>query len=68
VAAATAARRVFVAGGVGPANVEGVLRSVPGLFGVDVCSAIETSPGVKDPELLEQLFARLHVCVEEQHG
>jgi phosphoribosylanthranilate isomerase len=48
-------RRVFLAGGLGPGNVRrAVEASRP--FAVDVCSRVESSPGIKDPELLRRLF------------
>jgi len=48
-------RRVFVAGGLGPDNVrQAVEASRP--FAVDVCSRVESAPGIKDPELLLRLF------------
>ncbi len=54
-------RRVFVAGGLGPDNVrQAVAASRP--FAVDVCSRVESAPGVKDVELLRRLF------LEVRHG
>jgi phosphoribosylanthranilate isomerase len=48
-------RRVFLAGGLGPANVRAAIEaSHP--FAVDVCSRVESAPGIKDPELLRRLF------------
>ena len=48
-------RRVFVAGGLGPGNVrQAIEASRP--FAVDVCSRVESAPGIKDPELLRRLF------------
>ncbi len=48
-------RRVFVAGGLGPDNVrQAIEASRP--YAVDVCSRVESAPGIKDPELLRQLF------------
>jgi phosphoribosylanthranilate isomerase len=41
------ARRLFVAGGLGPESVTDVVRRLRPL-GVDVCSGIEVAPGVKD--------------------
>jgi phosphoribosylanthranilate isomerase len=48
-------RRVFLAGGLGPANVRRVLERIRP-FAVDVCSGVESAPGKKDPQLLGQLF------------
>lgn len=48
-------RRVFVAGGLGPGNVrQAIEASRP--YAVDVCSRVESAPGIKDPELLLRLF------------
>lgn len=48
-------RKVFLAGGLGPDNVRrAVEASRP--FAVDVCSRVESAPGIKDPELLRRLF------------
>jgi phosphoribosylanthranilate isomerase len=48
-------RRVFIAGGLGPGNVrQAIEASRP--YAVDVCSRVESAPGIKDPELLRQLF------------
>lgn len=49
-----AGKRVFLAGGIGPDNVRRAIESRP--FAVDVCSRVESSPGIKDPELLRRLF------------
>jgi phosphoribosylanthranilate isomerase len=50
-----AGRRVFLAGGIGPDNVRHAVESGRP-FAVDVCSRVESSPGIKDPELLRRLF------------
>ena len=51
--------RLFVAGGIRPENVLDVVARVPGLFAVDVCSGVESAPGIKDPNLMRELVARL---------
>lgn len=53
-----AGRRVFLAGGIGPDNAR---RAVAGArpFAIDVCSRVESSPGIKDPELLRRLFEEI---------
>jgi phosphoribosylanthranilate isomerase len=48
--------RLVVAGGIGPENAQTALRE-SGAWGVDVSSGVETSPGVKDARLVEQLLA-----------
>ena len=53
------ARRVFIAGGIGPGNVAQVVAAVPGAYAVDTCSGVESAPGHKDRAKLEQLFANL---------
>lgn len=45
------ARRLFVAGGLGPDTVVDVVRRLRPL-GVDVCSGVERAPGIKDHALL----------------
>lgn len=55
VAALPTSKPVLLAGGVGPHNARSI-RDLPGLFGIDVCSRVESAPGVKDRTLLEQLF------------
>ncbi len=53
------ARRVFIAGGIGPGNIAEVAAAVPGAYAVDTCSGVESSPGHKDRAKLQQLFANL---------
>jgi len=50
-----AGQRVFLAGGLGPDNVRRAIASSRP-FAVDVCSRVESSPGIKSPELLRRLF------------
>ncbi|HYU34860.1 MAG TPA: phosphoribosylanthranilate isomerase [Thermoanaerobaculia bacterium] len=50
-----AGRRVFLAGGLGPDNVRQAIAAARP-FAVDVCSRVESAPGIKDPELLRRLF------------
>jgi phosphoribosylanthranilate isomerase len=52
---AAARRRIFLAGGLRPANVRRVVAALRP-FAVDVCSGVESAPGRKDPRLLRQLF------------
>lgn len=52
-------RPVFVAGGVGPGNARQA-ATASGAWGIDVCSGVESSPGIKDSELLERLFDEVH--------
>lgn len=57
-AAIARSRRVLLAGGLGPDNVaEAIARVRP--FGIDVSSAVESSPGVKDRERIRALFEAL---------
>jgi phosphoribosylanthranilate isomerase len=58
-------RPVFVAGGIGPDNVRRALE-MSGASLVDICSRIESSPGVKDPDLLSRLFSEIAIY-EEPH-
>jgi phosphoribosylanthranilate isomerase len=48
----------FIAGGLGPDNVRAAIVAA-NPWGIDVCSGVESTPGKKDPELLEQLFKEI---------
>ena len=50
-----AARRVFLAGGLGPANARVAIRTVRP-YGLDVSSGVESAPGRKDPARLRAFF------------
>jgi phosphoribosylanthranilate isomerase len=52
---------VWVAGGIGPANVRQAIRQ-SGAAGIDVCSGVEASPGIKDHDAMKRLFQ------EVRHG
>lgn len=54
-----------VAGGVTPDNIR-KLKSF-GVSAVDVCGGTETSPGVKSPERIEQLFANARALSGRSH-
>lgn len=54
-------RPVLVAGGIRPGTARRVLIA-SGAAGVDVCSGVESAPGVKDTERMKQLFE------EVRHG
>jgi phosphoribosylanthranilate isomerase len=55
VAAIARDRRVFVAGGIRPGNARRAVAE-SGAAAIDVCSGVESAPGVKDPERLARLF------------
>ncbi|MCI0499360.1 MAG: phosphoribosylanthranilate isomerase [Planctomycetales bacterium] len=50
-------QRVFLAGGIAPDNVVKAIEA--GVYGVDVCSGIESAPGKKDHKKMKQLFAAI---------
>jgi phosphoribosylanthranilate isomerase len=51
-------RPVLVAGGIGPETAcDALLRS--GASGIDVCSGLESSLGVKDPPMMRKLFSEI---------
>ena len=51
-------RRIFLSGGLTPANVAEAVRVVRP-YALDVSSGLEISPGVKSPELLQAFFGAL---------
>jgi len=51
-------RRIFLAGGLTPANVVDAVRVVHP-YGIDVSSGVEVSPGVKSQDLLHAFFEAL---------
>lgn len=53
--------RLFLAGGLGPGNARRAVESVRP-YAIDVCSRVESRPGIKDLELLRRLFQ------EVRHG
>jgi phosphoribosylanthranilate isomerase len=53
--------RLFLAGGLGPGNARRAVESVRP-YAIDVCSRVESHPGIKDLELLRRLFQ------EVRHG
>ena len=60
-AAALAGRRVFLAGGIGPDNARRAVEAARP-WAIDVCSRVESAPGIKDAKLLRRLFQ------EVRHG
>lgn len=52
-------RPVLVAGGVRPGTAVAALEA-SGARGIDVCSGVESAPGVKDAELMKRLFEEVH--------
>jgi phosphoribosylanthranilate isomerase len=58
--AAELSGRLFLAGGIGPDNVRQAAAARP--YALDVCSRVESAPGIKDLGLLRRLFE------EVRHG
>jgi len=48
--------KMILAGGLGPANIAAAIETVKP-FGVDVSSAVESSPGEKEPELIKEFIS-----------
>ncbi|MEA2601925.1 MAG: phosphoribosylanthranilate isomerase [Acidobacteriota bacterium] len=55
------AGRLFLAGGLGPDNARRAVEAVRP-YAIDICSRVESRPGIKDRELLRRLFQ------EVRHG
>lgn len=51
-------RPVLIAGGIGPGTARAAVRAASA-WGIDVCSAVESAPGIKDHDLLRRLFAEV---------
>ncbi len=47
-------KRIFLAGGINPENAAAAMEL--GVYGIDVCSGIESEPGKKDHQKMKQLF------------
>lgn len=47
-------KRVFLAGGINPDNAVAAIEL--GVYGIDICSGIESEPGKKDHTKMKQLF------------
>ncbi len=62
-ATALAGRRLFLAGGIGPDNARRAVEAARP-WAIDVCSRVESAPGIKDPELLRRLFQEVRHGVE----
>lgn len=54
-----AQRRIFLAGGLNPGNVETAVRAVTP-FGVDVSTGVEAKPGYKDPRAIQNFIDAAH--------
>ena len=51
-------KRVFLAGGINPDNAAQAVNF--GVYGIDVCSGIESEPGKKDHKKMKKLFKNIH--------
>ncbi len=50
-------KRVFLAGGINPDNAAAAIEL--GVYGIDVCSGIESQPGKKDHKKMRKLFENI---------
>ena len=50
-------KRIFLAGGINPDNAADAIKL--GVYGIDVCSGIEASPGKKDHQKMRKLFENI---------
>lgn len=49
--------KVILAGGITPQNIDEALKTA--VYGLDLNSGVETSPGIKDPQKINQAFAKI---------
>ena len=56
--------RVFLAGGIRPANVQQAIGQVHP-YGIDLCSGVEATPGTKDPQKMDALMKAVRAANEE---
>ena len=54
-------KRIFLAGGINPDNVVEAINL--GVYGIDLCSGIESQPGKKDHKKMKNLFENIHDLV-----
>ncbi len=50
-------KRIFLAGGINPDNAAGAVEL--GVYGIDICSGIESEPGKKDHKKMKKLFENI---------
>ncbi|MCP4711029.1 MAG: phosphoribosylanthranilate isomerase [Planctomycetes bacterium] len=50
-------QKIFLAGGITPENV--IQALTVGTYGIDLCSGVEKSPGMKSPDKMKKLFEEL---------
>jgi phosphoribosylanthranilate isomerase len=60
-----AAPRALLAGGLRPDTVRAVALELTGLWGLDVCSGVESAPGLKDAALMAALVEQLALAAED---
>ncbi|MCC6546549.1 phosphoribosylanthranilate isomerase [Candidatus Sumerlaeota bacterium] len=58
-------RRVFLAGGISPDNIDDILASHPGAYpyAIDLSSGVEESPGIKSHDKLRNFFQKFNAAV-----
>ena len=50
-------KRIFLAGGINPDNAPDAVQL--GVYGIDICSGIESEPGKKDHKKMKKLFENI---------
>jgi len=51
-------KKIFLAGGITPDNITAALSV--GTYGIDLCSGVESGPGIKDRQKLKTLFDKIN--------
>ena len=58
--------RVLIAGGVDPSNVQRIVSQVENVWGVDVCSGVESEPGVKSVDRMRELIEAVRAAAHSR--
>lgn len=58
-------KKIILAGGLTPHNITDILENIRDIYAVDVSSGVETSPGIKNYELMQDFIFKVKKCSEK---